>query len=275
MRSYSNYQDVIAEEEDGPRAPARLKSYDQRFNFYPSFPVERSMVLDFRAEQIHHLRIEIQAQTERIKSRYNVKDPCILPLRNKQRKKFVKRMSLLAEQIEKYSKFSLTERSPSEHGGTVNELTAFITDIAMVNSKILNDCQIPEGTSLLELQTHLERRSRSQLPQYQSDKTSEFRLLEPKRGPIEKAVKVFMPLHWLGQWLLVRIAFTRIFLMPPSRNMSRLSVDVASLPNFEYAYIRSNLPSIRRCTSDQRRGCRPADWDLHFPGSAFGPAFTF
>lgn len=75
------------------------------------------MVLDFRAEQIHHLRIEIQAQTERIKSRYNVKDPCNLPQRNKQRKKFVKRMSLLADQIEKYSMWCLVKYSLNENEG--------------------------------------------------------------------------------------------------------------------------------------------------------------
>lgn len=115
MLLYSNYQNIITEQEDGPRAPARLKSYDQRFNFYPSFPVERSMVLDFRAEQIHHLRVEIQAQTERIKSQYNIKDPCVLPQRNKQRKKFVKRMSLLADQVEKYSMFNHAEHSSNEH----------------------------------------------------------------------------------------------------------------------------------------------------------------
>lgn len=145
----------------------------------------------------------------------------------------------------------------------------------MVNSKILNDCQLPEGTSLLELQTHLERRSPSQLPQYQSDNTNEFRLLEPKRGPMEKAVKVFMPLHWLGKWLLVRTSYTQIFLMSPPRDMSRLSVDVASIPNFKYAHIGSNLPSIWRRTPDQRRGCRPSDWDLHFSCPTFGPSVTF
>lgn len=117
IRPCSNYRDLITEEEDGPRAPARLKSYDQRFNFYPSFPVERSMMLDFRAEQIHHLRTQLQAQTERVKSQYNIQDPYILPQRNKHRKKLVKRMSLLADQIEKYSMFSLAEHGFNEHLG--------------------------------------------------------------------------------------------------------------------------------------------------------------
>lgn len=219
MRSCSNHRDLVTEEENGPRAPARLKSYDQRFNFYPSFPVERSMVLDFRAEQIHHLRIELQAHTERIKLQYNIKDPCLLPQQNKHRKKFIKRMSLLADQIEKYSMLSLAEHGSNEHGGIFNKLTTFIADMAMVNSKILNDCQRPEGTSLLELQTYLERRSSSQLPQYQGENTNEFRLLEPKRGPIEKAVKVFMPLHWLGKWFLVRPSSTRTFSPPHTTNV--------------------------------------------------------
>lgn len=158
----------------------------------------------------------------------------------------------------------------------MNELTTFITDMAMVNSKILNDYEVPEGTSLLDLQTHLERRSVSQLPQYRSGNTNEFRLLEPKRGPIEKAVKVFMPLNWFGKWLLVRIlVHSDILDASPTRTMSRLSVDVAPIPNFKYAYSGSRLSSIWRCTPDQRRGYRPSNWDLHLSGSAFGPAFTF
>lgn len=93
----------MLEEDDGPRAIAGLKSYDSRFNFYPSFPKERSLVLDFRAAQIHHLSAAVEIQREQIKSQHKVTDPYDLSRGNKHRKKFVKRMSLLAEQIEKYS----------------------------------------------------------------------------------------------------------------------------------------------------------------------------
>lgn len=65
--------------------------------------MERSMVLDFRAEEVHYLRIEMHAQRDEIKTRYNVLDPSCLPLTNKHRKKFMKCMSLLADKIEKYS----------------------------------------------------------------------------------------------------------------------------------------------------------------------------
>lgn len=76
-------------------------------------------------------------------------------------------------------------------------------DTAWVNSKLVNDSQDPDGKSVFEFRTILEHRSKNQLPQYQSNNTLDFRLLEPRIGPIEKAVKVFMPLHWLGKKLLV------------------------------------------------------------------------
>lgn len=61
------------------------------------------MVLEYRADQIHDLRVKIQAQREKIKVLYHVADPCNLPPRNKHRKKFMKRLSFMADQIEKYS----------------------------------------------------------------------------------------------------------------------------------------------------------------------------
>lgn len=61
------------------------------------------MALDFRAEQIQILRTDIQVHRERIKSRHNVADPYSLPYKNRHRRKFEKRMSFLAEQVEKYS----------------------------------------------------------------------------------------------------------------------------------------------------------------------------
>lgn len=82
---------------------ARLKSCDPRFNFYPTFAVERSLALDFRAEKIQFLRIDIQVHREGIKTLYNVTDPCYLPQNNKHRKKFEKLTSNLAEHVEKYS----------------------------------------------------------------------------------------------------------------------------------------------------------------------------
>lgn len=49
-----------SEQASGPHGLARVKDYDRRFAFYPSFSVERSLVLDFRADKISQLSTEIQ-----------------------------------------------------------------------------------------------------------------------------------------------------------------------------------------------------------------------
>lgn len=38
-----------------------MKDYDRRFAFYPSFSVERSLALEYRAQAISRLSMEIQA----------------------------------------------------------------------------------------------------------------------------------------------------------------------------------------------------------------------
>lgn len=45
----------------GPFGLARVKNYDRRFAFYPGFSAERSLALEFRAEGISQLSMEIQA----------------------------------------------------------------------------------------------------------------------------------------------------------------------------------------------------------------------
>lgn len=75
--------------------------------------------------------------------------------------------------------------------------------MALFYSRFTNDSQDPEGNSLFELQTFLGKLSKTQLPQYGNDNTHDFRMLEPKRGPIERSVKVFMPLNRLGRWVVV------------------------------------------------------------------------
>lgn len=50
-----------SEQVSGPEGLARVKDYDRRFAFYPSFSVERSLALEFRAQRISRLSMEIKA----------------------------------------------------------------------------------------------------------------------------------------------------------------------------------------------------------------------
>lgn len=49
----------LPEQVSGPEGLARVKDYDRRFRFYPSFSVERSLALEFRAEEISRLSLKI------------------------------------------------------------------------------------------------------------------------------------------------------------------------------------------------------------------------
>lgn len=90
--------------------------------------------------------------------------------------------------------------------------------MALFYSKLTNDCQDPESSSLSELQTYLATMSKGQLAQYDSDDTHDFRMLEPKRGPIDKSVKILMPLHWLGRWIVVSGSCLLLSPLPFVRN---------------------------------------------------------
>lgn len=44
-----------------------MKDYDRRFAFYPSFSVERSLALEFRAQRISRLSMEIETLRRELK----------------------------------------------------------------------------------------------------------------------------------------------------------------------------------------------------------------
>lgn len=44
-----------------------MKDFDRRFAFYPSFSVERSLALEFRAQRISRLSIEIETLRRELK----------------------------------------------------------------------------------------------------------------------------------------------------------------------------------------------------------------
>jgi hypothetical protein len=51
-----------------PKGLARVKDYDRRFAFYPSFSVKRSLALEYRAQSILRLSLEIQALQSDLKA---------------------------------------------------------------------------------------------------------------------------------------------------------------------------------------------------------------
>ncbi|KAG6358182.1 hypothetical protein INS49_014066 [Diaporthe citri] len=59
----------------GPFGLAQVKNYDRRFAFYPGFAVERSLALEFRAEGISQLSMEIQALRKELDSADASKPP--------------------------------------------------------------------------------------------------------------------------------------------------------------------------------------------------------
>lgn len=199
---------ILVEEDAGPRGVARVKCFDQGLNFYPSFPVENSLVLDFRADQIHQLSTDIQAQRQSIMLQHDGADPCELPFTNKNRKKFMKRMSLLAEAIDKYSTLCCDTGTLCVNLEGDNSWTdpILLLDVAWVNSKLIEEGREPDPNSVYELQTYLDRRSRGQLPQYESQNVLDFRLLKPRIGFIERAIKVVMPVKRVGRWVLVSLS---------------------------------------------------------------------
>lgn len=69
---------ILIEEASGIRGFARIKDYDPRFNFHPALAIERSMVLDFQAQQIVCLGRKIQTIRRKIERNHLV-DPRVPP----------------------------------------------------------------------------------------------------------------------------------------------------------------------------------------------------
>lgn len=71
MISLTERRDILtsshSEHVSGPQGLARVKDYDRRFAFYPSFSVERSLALEFRAQRISRLSMEIKNLRQELK----------------------------------------------------------------------------------------------------------------------------------------------------------------------------------------------------------------
>lgn len=162
------------------------------------------MVLEFRVAELHVLATETQAERENQVGIQHCRSLRVAT--REQRSQKVPQAdgySCRPDGKAQYVPECQLARDRNRYRYRSRLTTIHTTDAAWVNAKVVNESPYPERNCLQELHTYLGPRSKSQLPLYESTYTSDYRMLEPKRGPIEKSVKVFMPLHWFGKWLVV------------------------------------------------------------------------
>lgn len=78
-----------------------MKDYDRRFAFYPSFSVERSLALEFRAQGISRLSMEIQTLRRKLEPE-NVTESSNMAPANEARERLKGMMSRLTESLAQY-----------------------------------------------------------------------------------------------------------------------------------------------------------------------------
>lgn len=83
-----------------------MKDYDRRFAFYPSFLVERSLALEFRAQRISKLSMEIKALKEELKPE-NVSESSNLCQPDVVGKRLEEMMSQLTDSLAQYGEHSI------------------------------------------------------------------------------------------------------------------------------------------------------------------------
>lgn len=78
-----------------------MKDYDRRFAFYPSFSVERSLALEFRAQGISRLSMEIQTLRRNLEPE-NVTNSSDMDPTDEARERLEGMMSRLTESLAQY-----------------------------------------------------------------------------------------------------------------------------------------------------------------------------
>lgn len=89
------------EQVSGPQGLARVKDYDRRFAFYPSFSVERSLALEFQAQRISRLSMEIKTLRRELKPQ-NASESSNLAPSLVSGERLEEMMSQLAESLAQY-----------------------------------------------------------------------------------------------------------------------------------------------------------------------------
>lgn len=79
-----------------------------------------------------------------------------------------------------------------------------IADLALVHAKMVNAYECPQEAALKNLQDWLNMQHSARRHLYDGQKAGAFRLLGPKRGPIERFVHETLPTTRPTGFLLVR-----------------------------------------------------------------------
>ncbi|KAG6356771.1 hypothetical protein INS49_014645 [Diaporthe citri] len=176
--SSTDEDDLDPERDTGQIGLARLKSFDSRFNFYPAFPTGSSLVVDSLAWDIHRIMMDMEAQRKKIKAKHHV-EPCGLRRGRQDRKKWNKMTMKLRRKMKEYN-------------------------LAFVNAKTVNEYERPREEALKNLQEWLNKQDNALRHLYNDQDADAFRMLGPKRGPIERFVHETLPAAGPTGFLLVR-----------------------------------------------------------------------
>lgn len=190
---------IPAEHDTGQIGLARLKSFDSRFNFYPAFPTGRSLVLDSLAGQIYRIMVGMEAQRKKIKAKHHV-EPCSLSRGKREYKRWERITTKLMRKIQEYGRTPPAMLRLARADARLNPTA----DAASVNAKTVNEYECPREEALKKLQDWLNKQNNAQRHLYNGQDVDAFRMLGPKRGPIEKFVHETLPVADPTGFLLVR-----------------------------------------------------------------------
>ncbi|KAJ4386814.1 hypothetical protein N0V93_009712 [Gnomoniopsis smithogilvyi] len=198
--------DTPVEEASGIRGFARIKDYDPRFNFHPALAIERSMVLDYQAQQIVGLGRKIQLIRRKIERNHLV-DPRVAPPRYRVHRKRVMKRGLKTQQDSICVMSSSNSKDLKKLQSMMEMLGKSLAqyDATLVNSKSIESSERPQKGSLEEVKLWLSERSRDQLELYKSSDPDNFRIIGSTKGPMDKLVKTIIPVTKLGAVLLVSL----------------------------------------------------------------------
>lgn len=151
---------------------ARLKDFDNRFNFYPAFPEGRSMALDWFAGQIIRIMGKVEAQRKKIKAKHHV-EPCALRWGDRDRQRWEKLMAKLWKKIGEYGRATVTTSR------LVRLTLGPNADAASVNAKTINEFEYPREGAVKALQEWLNKQNNGHRHMYSGRDADAFRMLGP------------------------------------------------------------------------------------------------
>ncbi|KAL1868301.1 hypothetical protein Daus18300_006025 [Diaporthe australafricana] len=148
---------------------ARLKSYDNRFNFYPILSTSTSLLIESLGGQVHRIEGMMEAQRKKIKAKHHV-EPCGLKWGEPDHKRWEKLTTRLRRKKKEYH-------------------------AAWINAKTIDEYECPREETLEILRDWLNEQHNPLRHMYNGKgiDATDFRMLGPTRGPIAKFVHETLP----------------------------------------------------------------------------------